>query len=158
MRLFLDPGVTTGWALLDGKGDVKDYGQIKGVDGVTNLLIMTHRETPLEEIFFEPFLIDNDKIFRDHTGGRRKTFLSHIEKIAIQTTLEVIGAVKAFCSIFKIVLQEIKNVALQAAYAISGLTMLPKSQHAESHQYDALAYAMHYAIKNGLIKPQRRHT
>lgn len=158
MYLFLDPGVTTGYATLDSKGTVNDWGQVTGVDSFTEKLTMIHRETPLEEIFYERFLIDNEKLFRDKKGGKRKSLLTHLEKVAIQTTMEVIGALKTFCNIFKIKLTEIRDVTLKAAYAHAGLSKLPPSQHKDSHQYDALAYARSYAIRKGLTKVKPRHT
>lgn len=157
MFLFLDPGGTTGHARFDGKGNVKGYGQISGVDNVTDFLTITHSETPLEEIYYEPYILDNDKIFRDKNGKQRRSGLSPNEKKGHQDTLQVIGAVKSFSRIFKVPAKEIRYVSLKAALAQTGLVM-PKN-HDESHEIVALAYGGSLFIQRGIIKPSRlRHT
>lgn len=154
MILFLDPGGTTGWARFDSQGTAKGFGQLTGLDRFSDFLIMTNTETPFEKIWYEPFLIDNNKLFRDESGNKRKSLLSHNEKKGIQDTLEVIGAIKFFCRIEKIPVAEITGVSLKAALAQSGLRM--PNNHAESHQIVAAAYGRSHFIRNGIRKIPRR--
>lgn len=146
MLLFLDPGVTTGYALFDSKGDVKDYGQITGLDNLVTALTMLHRETPFEGIFYEPYVLRNSAT-RNMTDNQKK---GH------QDTLKVIGALETFGKVLDIPVEKITYVSLNAAYAHAGLTKLSKSQHAYSHQYDALAYGASYFIVVKKIKKVRR--
>lgn len=156
MFLFLDPGGTTGWALFDSQGNAKGYDQLTGLDSFSDFLTMTNTETPLKKIWYEPFLIDNNKLFRKLDGTKRQSLLTHDEKKGIQDTLEIIGAIKFFTRVNKIPVQEIRNVTLEAAYKHAGLRMQPKHLHSESHRYDALAYGRDHFIRNGITKIPRR--
>lgn len=156
MRLFLDPGVTTGWALFDSQGTAKGHGQITGLDRLSDFLTMTNRETPLATIFYEPFLIDNNKLFGNRKDGQRRSQLSHDEKKGIQDTLEVIGGVRVFGRITNIPTEPITDVTLKAALGHAGLTMPPPNRHHESHEIVALAYGRSWYIRNGIIKVRRR--
>jgi hypothetical protein len=156
MHLFLDPGGTTGWALFDSQGTAKSYDQVTGLDSFSDFLTMTNTETPLKKIWYEPFLIDNNKLFRDQSGKKRESMLNHNEKKGIQDTLEVIGAIKFFTRVNKIPVQTITDVTLDAALKHAGLRMPPKSQHSESHRIVALAYGRSYFIRNGITKIPRR--
>lgn len=156
MFLFLDPGGSTGYALYDGKGNIKgsDFGDVTGLDSFVDLLTMKHRETPLRKIFYEPYLMDNRKIFLDDKGNKRKTMLSHNEKKGHQDTLEIIGSIKTFGKLYKIPCEEIRYVQLTAALAQAGLKM--PANHSESHKFVALAYGHAYFVKEGILKVRRR--
>lgn len=147
MILFIDPGGGTGYALFDSQGTVKKWGQVSGLDSLTDLLTMTNSECPLDKIFYEPYILRN---------SATKNMNRH-QKKGHQDTIEAIGAIKTFGRINKIPAEEIRYVQLNQALAQTGIT-LPKN-HAESHQYVALAYGGSYYIKQGIIKPSRlRHT
>lgn len=146
MRVFLDPGVTTGYALFDSQGNAKDYGQITGLDNLVTALTLMHRETPLEEIWHEPYSLRNDA-----TRNMNK-----YQKKGHEDTLKVIGAIETLGKVLNISIQVIRYVSLDAAYAQAGIIKLPKSQHADSHQYDALAYGMAYYIWKRIKKVRRR--
>lgn len=154
MFLFLDPGGGTGYAVYDGKGNIKDFGDVNGLDRFVDLLIMKHRKTPLSKIFYEPYLIDNRKIFLDDKGNRRKTMLSHNEKKGHQDTLEIIGSTKTFGILHGIPTEEIRYIQLKAALAQASLKM--PANHAESHKFVALAYGHAYFVKEGILKVRRR--
>lgn len=154
MYLFLDPGGTTGYALFHPTGEVKTFDQIKGLDSFADFLIITHERTPLQKIFSEQYILDNDKIFRDKDGKKRRSELSDNEKKGHQDTLEVIGATKFFCRQNNISFTEILKTTLKASLAHAGLRM-PKD-HSISHELVAYAYGTSYFIKAGITKVKRR--
>lgn len=144
---FLDPGVTTGYALFDSKGVAKEFGQIVGVDKLVEFLKLTHRSTPLERIVSEGYRIDPNKV---------KNLNRHQEK-GHRETMEAIGKIKAFCEIMDISYEEVHPGFKNAGYAQGGFKKLPQSQHKESHKWDALAIGVAWCVKKGLRTVKRRH-
>lgn len=155
MRLYLDPGVTTGWARFDLKGKPQDFGQITGLDSLVKWLTMENKEIRLEEIVGEIYKLDNDKIFKDTRGNLRKTRLSYNELMGHEVTLKTVGAIECYCLLNNIPYRTVPRSAKKKGYAQSGLKPLPPHRHSESHQYDAIAIGYYDNVKAGRIRVSR---
>ena len=125
MILGIDPGETTGWALLSSVGKLVDMGQVK-YDGLHKWLDSLSSE--IETVVIENFRIRPGTNF---TWSEMKT-------------IKVIGALeyRAACIHARVVFQEPSSYNIGSKWA--GVT-IPKN-HDISHQVIAYAHATFYSV------------
>lgn len=135
--LSVDPGITTGFAIFDEKGDLKDVGDVKEskfYEWVYNL------DWPRMQV-----LICEDYLLFAHKA--------QAQSYSRFPTVRFIGAITyaAWLAKVPIVFQkpDIKNIA----YKWAGI-MKPKN-HDMSHQTDAFVHGVYYLQKKGIRKPQQ---
>lgn len=67
-------------------------------------------------------------------------------------TIQVIGAIRSYATRNGIVVVMQSRRVKRVGYGYLGMKPLPKSRHAESHKFDALAHGEYYMVKHH-IKP-----
>lgn len=130
MFLAIDPGETTGWATFSQSGELEDFGQIAGFE---TFVVWLEKLRPVPELIICENYILNPKIPQ---GGSE------------MWTSQVIGVVRVYGIRHGIIVEMQRNVCLSPGYAFAGIKPLPKSRHAESHQFDAVAHGTYYLVKN----------
>lgn len=133
MFLAIDPGETTGWAIFKQDGSLDDYGQAEGLDFFSGWLEFLDPKPSL--LICEEWIL-NPNISQ---GGSR------------QETVQVIGVIRSYGLRNGIDIEWQSPSRKPAGYAWAGIKPLPKSQHAQSHQYDAIAHGTYYLVSNKII-------
>ena len=133
--LALDPGETTGWAKFDEDGAVLSMGQYKQADQTKWLT--EHLTSDLLAVICEEYRIYNQK--QQKRWSRNQTSKN---EGAIQLLSEMRGV--------PFFLQPANVKAI--GYKQSGLGKAP-TNHAISHQYDAVAHGTYWLRGRGILKP-----
>lgn len=141
MILAVDPGETSGWAVLDGFGNTLGFGQ--GNERALHTFLSSFEDTygaePSTVIIESYKVLPTAKSLKANVGSKL-------------ITSQVIGMVRGFCLGWNctVIMQnpQDKNIG----YKWMGLK--PPSNHAESHQTDALAHGYYYLVKTGAVKVQ----
>lgn len=133
--LAIDPGETTGWAAFDDEGTILAMGQFTQKEQTKWL--DEHILSTLKEVICEEY--------RNYKGG---TFRGQKNQ-----TSKNIGAIELICELRGVpyVLQpaNIKKIG----YKFAGLGAAP-SNHAISHQYDAVAHGTYRLRTTGVLIPK----
>jgi hypothetical protein len=130
--LALDPGLTTGWAHWDAKGNFELFGSIAGLDNLSDFL--ENLKNQPQVIIMEDYII-NPRI----PQGGTKVVAS-----------EAIGRISHYARIRRIDIIRQPNTIKPIAYKWAQAPV-PKRK-ADTHQFDAFAHGEYYLIKNR-IKP-----
>lgn len=132
--LSVDPGETSGWALLQKNGNCKQMGQLAFepmMEFINNLV-----PEGIAVIVIEDFVVFRRKA-QAQTGSRHKT-------------VQIIGALKSYALRHNIpvVMQgaDIKKIAEKWSQ------IKPPADHAQSHQIDAFNHGFYYLVKNHYAK------
>lgn len=131
--LAFDPGLTVGWAAFDESGKECAWGQTPW-DNVGKILDTFGGN--LIAVICEDYVI-NPHV--SHGGSKVET-------------VRVIGMMQEYCRANNVPLVLQPPRIKKIGYAWAGRAPLPKSQHAQSHQFDALAHGVYYLQKNGIRK------
>lgn len=129
--LAIDPGLTTGWAAFDISGELIGMGQVHGIDQFDDKLGNFSR---LLAIICEDFL-HNPNVPQGGSRGPAQ---------------QVIALVRRYSRYAKVKLVMQASRILKVGYAWACIKQLPKSRHAESHQFDAVAHGVYYLQRNGI--------
>lgn len=131
--LSWDPGVTTGWCLLDENGELKDAGQAVGFEELDKVLA---RYPKPDYMVIEDYVILSSKA-KSHSGSR-------VEPV------QIIGVLKAHAARNKIpvVLYPARLKPIQQKH--SGL--YPKGAHRNTHWIDAYNHGWWLLFKKKLVK------
>lgn len=134
--LALDPGETTGWAKFDEHGEVLSMGQFKQAEQTKWLT--ENLTSSLKAVICEEYRIYDQK--RQKKWSRNQTSKN---EGAIQLLAEMRGV--------PFFLQPANVKAIGYKYA--GLGQAP-SNHAISHQYDAVAHGTYWLRGKNILKPR----
>lgn len=133
--LALDPGETTGWALFDEKGEILSMGQY--CQGDQTKWLTKNLTSDLKAVICEEYRIYNKA--RQRQWSRNRTSKNE-------------GAIELLCDMrsvpFFLQPANIKSIG----YKWAGLGEAP-SNHAISHQYDAVAHGTYWLRQRGILKP-----
>lgn len=147
VTVFLDPGGDTGYSTWnDDLGKCIDYGEVKGLDKLAELLIMVASECNIVKIIYEAY-----RIF-PKDEERRAGYSVH-ERKGHEVTLKAVGAIEMFCLIHKIPYETQELSARDAGYKQSGLAKA--KSHSDSHWRDAVAHGTNYYVRKGKYKVKR---
>lgn len=131
--LALDPGETTGWALFSETGELIKFGQYRQAEQTQWLT--EYLTSDLWGAIVEDY--------RNYTGQKRWSR---------NTTSKNIGSIELLCEMRGVpcILQpaNIKKIG----YKWAGLGEAP-TNHAISHQYDAIAHGTYWLRMNNILKP-----
>lgn len=131
--LAFDPGDTTGIAVFDIDGSVKEMLH-KSLDDL--LLWLANYEAPVQLVICEDFILFRKRAMQQ-SGSRMKAS-------------QAIGAIKAFAlqkgATFELQKPEIKPIAMKW----SQIAM--PADHSKTHMYDAYLHGYYWLAKNGVIK------
>lgn len=128
--LAIDPGVTTGWASFDEKGQTLDFGEIKGIDEFLDFFEgIDHSE--LEHVICEDYIVDK----RVSHGGSRVP------------TIQLIGAIKRYCHKNKIPLHMQHRAAKDIGIKFIGMKK-PKGHMPD--KISALCHGVYWLQRNGI--------
>lgn len=130
--LFVDPGVTTGWAFFDATGGVIEIGQVVGVDEFGDWL---------DEIDIQPELVGIEEY---RVLSMQKNYGSKVP------TIQVVGMVRRKTRKWGAKFVEIPTQVKPVGYKWAGLK--PESDHSKSHQFDAFVIGVWWLQKNGIRK------
>lgn len=137
-----DPGDVSGWAEFAHDGSLLGYGQVDESQFMEFITDRVHSD--LELVICEDFTLFQHKAMAQTNARSRK-----------MKTSKKIGQMEMTCQLrnVKMVLQpaNIKTIG----YKWAGLE--PPSNHAISHQFDAVAHGVFYLQKNGIRKPSIRN-
>jgi hypothetical protein len=133
--LALDPGETTGWALFDEEGTILRYGQY--VQGEQTEWLSENLTSELKAVICEEYRIYNSA--RQKRWSRNQTSKNE-------------GAIQLLAEMRRVpfFLQPANVKAI--GYKWAGLGSAP-SNHAISHQYDAVAHGTYWLRQKGILKP-----
>lgn len=152
--LAVDPGETTGWAIISKNGDPTDVGQVPGGayggfkdyelgGGMAEFLHHSPR------ILFKPKLII-------YEGYRINSQDLDAHRWSECEAAQVIGVLKGYAALAKAKLIKQQPSALQAARSMTQL--FPKGIHDDNHWSDALNHGLFGMMKEKLIAPgELRH-
>lgn len=137
----VDPGAgptrkgMTGWAIFDEDGNCLEYGQAKESEfnAVFDKLLHSNVVTCIVEDY------------RNHPWMKQKGF-------GRNETSKLIGKLEMLCELRGIPLALQPNTVKPVGYMWAGLKKAP-SNHAISHQYDAVAHGVYWLQSNGVRKP-----
>jgi hypothetical protein len=133
--LALDPGEVTGWALFDEQGEILKFGQFG--QGRQTAWLTTNLTENLKAVIIEDY--------RNYANKRQKNWSRN-------QTSKNIGAIEMLCEMRSVpyFLQpaNIKSIG----YKWAGLVEAP-SNHAISHQYDAVVHGVYFLRTKGILKP-----
>lgn len=131
--LAFDPGVSTGWAAFDEKGDVVEKGIIRGLSDLIEWL--DDREDIPEVVICESYAVFQKKAMA-HTGSKLETS-------------QAIGMIKAKAlGKWKAEYVEQPSSILSIAVLWSGVKL--PGNHDKSHDIAAYNHGVYYLQKNGI--------
>lgn len=133
--LALDPGETTGWAAFDDKGEVLKMGQFTQAE--QNKWLDKHIQATLKEVIIEEY--------RNYKGG---TFRGQKNQ-----TSKNIGAIEMICELRGVPYVTQPANIKKIGYKFAGLGAAP-TNHAISHQYDAVAHGTYRLRITGILIPK----
>lgn len=133
MYLGVDPGETTGYALMETPEKMHSWGHVK-FDDIFDWL--ENLPAGIEVIIMESFQLFGHKA-KAQTGSKMKTS-------------QVIGAVKAYAHRHKITVVEQPPTIKAFAEKQSGLK--PTGAHANSHRIDAFNHCYYYFLQKKLLQ------
>lgn len=131
--LALDPGETTGWALFDETGQIIKYGQYyqhQQTEWLTENLTSELKAVICEE-------------YRNYNAQK---------KWSRNQTSKNEGAIELLCEMRKVPFFLQRANVKSIGYKWAGLGSAP-SNHAISHQYDAVAHGTYWLRNRGILKP-----
>lgn len=134
--LALDPGETTGWAKFDANGEILSMGQYK--QGDQTQWLTEHLTSELKAVICEEYRIYNQQ--KQKRWSRNQTSKN---EGAIQLLAEMRGVP------FHLQPANVKAIG----YKWAGLGQAP-SNHAISHQYDAVAHGTYWLRQRNILKPR----
>ena len=134
MYLAFDPGETTGWALFDKAGDIKEWGQLT-MDEL-HLKLTEWESLDIDTVICEGFIIYRHKA-KKFAGNR-------------MLTIQVIGIVKSFAHRMNAKYVEQDSDILPIAQKHTQVFM-PKD-HSESHKVSAFNHGAEWLIRQGIRK------
>lgn len=141
MILAIDPGRTSGWAVYDGFGNTIGFGQgsIKELHTFLSNFESNYGAEPSTVVIESYRVLPTARGLKANVGTKVET-------------AQVIGIIKSFtmgwnCTVVEQNPQD-KNIGYK------WLGMKAPSNHAESHQTDALAHGYYYLVKSGAVKVQ----
>jgi hypothetical protein len=133
--IALDPGETTGWAKFGAEGNILAYGQFKQHEQLQWLKNNIHSD--LQLVIIEDY--------KNYAWQKQK-------KWSRNQTSKNIGSIETACGLLgvKSYLQpaNVKSIG----YKYAGMDG-PPSNHAISHQFDAVAHGYYYLRTCGILKP-----
>ena len=133
--LALDPGETTGWATFDESGKLLKFGQFKQADQTAELTRLV--ESTLKAVICEDYM--------NFAWKPQK-------KWSRNQTSKNIGALEMLCEMRQVPLHLQPANIKAIGYRWSGLGA-PPSNHAISHQYDAVVHGVYWLIQNNVVPP-----
>jgi hypothetical protein len=130
--LAIDPGETSGWAQFDAQGNAIAYGQFKLKDVKESLQRLVSSD--LLAVIVEDYKV--------HPWQKQRGFSRN-------ETSKIIGRIEMICELrnIKMVLQP--NTVRAIGYKWAGLDEQP-TNHAISHQFDAVAHGVYWLQMNGI--------
>lgn len=132
--IAIDPGHTSGWATWDHEGNLQQFGQFNLQElGKLNELIHDN----LKHIIVEDY--------RNHGWTQQKRWSRN-------ETSKIIGRIEALAELRGVSLSLQANTVKSIGYKWAGLGEAP-SNHAISHQFDAVAHGTYWLQTNGIIPP-----
>lgn len=135
--LSFDPGITTGWAQFNAKGELKGLGQVDILGLYAMLEALYIRQHPLQAVIVEDYKLFQHKAMQQ-SGSRLET-------------VKVIGALEAFAHRAGVALVLQPPTIKRIAEKWSG--MKPPSNHSISHQIDAYNHGYYYLVNHKVVKP-----
>jgi hypothetical protein len=133
--LALDPGETTGWAKFAADGTPLSYGQFKQHE---QLQWLRENITPdLTLVIIEDY--------KNHGWQQQKRWSRN-------QTSKNIGSIETVCQFVGVPFVLQPNNIKAIGYKYAGMDG-PPSNHAISHQFDAIAHGYYYLRVNGIMKP-----
>ena len=138
--LGIDPGKTTGWAIVEWNDD-KSYKDIfkMGESRDVNLLDLTEMFQEADQVVFENFLV--------RPGKARDGSFDWDPMI----TPQVIGSVKLLCRLHDRPIAEQSPSVKPPGYGFAGIPY--KKAKKGVHIQDAIAHAFFFAVKNAGLRP-----
>ena len=133
--LALDPGETTGWAKFNKDGVIIEYGQY--VQGEQTKWLTENLTSDLEAVICEEYRIYNPK--RQKRWSRNETSKNE-------------GAIQLLCEMRQVPFHLQPANVKAIGYKWAGLGQAP-SNHAISHQFDAVAHGTYWLRQKGILKP-----
>ncbi len=127
--LAIDPGLTSGWAMFDNKGELVEMGQFKYDDGVPTLNRLLGAK--LKVVIIEDY--------RNHGHMQQK-------KWSRNETSKLIGKIETLCELHEIKVALQPNTCKPVGYKWAGIK--PPSNHSISHQTDAYAHGVYWLQQN----------
>jgi hypothetical protein len=132
--LVFDPGLSTGWAAFDEKGDVQAKGILRGLDELISFL--SDREDYPDVVIYEGYTVFGHKA-KAHIGSKVET-------------VQAIGMIKVYASRWKAEIVEQPSSILSIAQLWSGVRL--PSNHDKSHDIAAYNHGVYYLQKSGIRK------
>lgn len=133
--ISFDPGVSTGWATFDSKGELTARGILRGLDELMDFL---QNMKPHKTVICEDYRVFGKKA-NAHIGSRLETS-------------QVIGMIKVYVARWKAELVMQPSSILPIAGLWSG-EALPKN-HDKSHDIAAYNHGVYYLQRQGIREPR----
>jgi hypothetical protein len=133
--LALDPGETTGWAKFDENGELLKFGQY--TQGDQTQWLSENLTSSLKAVICEEYRIYNKS--RQRNWSRNRTSKNE-------------GAVEFLCDLRQVPFFLQPASVKKIGYKWAGLGEAP-TNHAISHQYDAVAHGTYWLRQRGILKP-----
>lgn len=134
--IALDPGDTTGWAAADAEGNLLEYGQFKLAE--QNKWLDAHIRPNIKEVIVEDY--------KNYAHKTQKNWSRN-------QTSKNIGAIEMICELrgvpYYLQMANVKKIG----YKFAGLGQAP-SNHAISHQFDAVAHLVYRLRTTGILIPK----
>lgn len=134
--LAIDPGETSGWATWDDKGNILAMGQFKQSE--QNKWLDEHIKPTLKEVIVEDY--------KNYAWQKQK-------KWSQNQTSKNIGAIEMICELRGVPYVLQGAAVKKIGYKYAGLGEAP-SNHAISHQYDAIAHGEYRLNTIGVKLPK----
>lgn len=133
--LALDPGETTGWAKFDSNGELLGYGQY--TQNIQTQWLTENLDSSLKAVICEEYRIYNKA--RQRQWDRNRTSKNE-------------GAIEMLCEMRKVPFFLQPASVKKIGYKWAGLGEAP-SNHAISHQFDAVAHGTYWLRQRKILKP-----
>lgn len=134
--LAIDPGLTSGWARFDGDtGEIIAFGQFKYED----------RDMELRRLITPNCKGVITEDYKNYAWKRQKNWSRN-------ETSKLIGGIEAICAYLNVKHYLQASTCKPIGYRWAGLDSAP-SNHAISHQYDAVAHGVYWLQTNGIRRP-----
>jgi hypothetical protein len=130
--LAIDPGHTIGWATFDEEGNILEYGQTK----------MEHFNKDFDKLLHSALKGVITEDYRNHPWMKQKGW-------GRNETSQIIGKIEMLAEMRQIPLHFQRNTVKSIGYKWAGLKQAP-SNHAISHQYDAIAHGVYWLQSNNI--------